>query len=140
MQQHFDSIEINVKGDREIAFSETVSLTEQELAGFLKIRGTPTLLLLNNDNKIVLRLSGYRSVEALQQAFNFVVQKAYLNTTFTEFKRQNMNYARYQFIEDPLIETVNNFSAIKRPVALLFEDDDCNECARFHNKLISQGC
>jgi thioredoxin-related protein len=138
MQEHFDSIELNVKGDREIALSEEVSLTERELAEYLKIRGTPTILLLNGDNKVVLRLSGFRSVPALQQAFNFVAHKAYLNTSFTEYKRQNMNYGQYQFIQDPLIENLRDFSAIKQPVALLIEDDDCNECSTFHNKLISR--
>ena len=138
MQEHFDSIEINVKGDREIALSEDVSLTERLLAEYLKIRGTPTILLLNSDNKPVLRLSGFRSVEALQQAFNFVQQKAYLKTTFSEYKRQNMDYGLYRFIDHPLIETVVDFSAIKQPVALLIEDDDCNECATFHNKLINR--
>jgi thioredoxin-related protein len=138
MQEHFDSIQINIKGDREIALTDDVSMTERELAAFLKIRGTPTTLLLNSDNKMVLRLSGYRSVEALQQAFNYVVQKAYLNTSFSEYKRRNMKYGKYQFIDDPLIESVNDFSAIKTPVALLIEDSDCNECATFHNKLISR--
>jgi len=138
MQEHFDSIEINVKGDRDIALSEEVSLTERALADYLKIRGTPTILLLDSDNKVVLRLSGYRSVEALQQAFNFVQQKAYMKTTFSEYKRQNMKFGLYRFIHDPLIETVVDFSAIRQPVALLIEDDDCNECATFHNKLINR--
>ncbi len=138
MQEHFDCIEINIKGDRQIALSAEVSLTERALADYLKIRGTPTILLLNSDNKVVLRLSGYRSVEALQQAFNFVQQKAYMKTTFSEYKRQNMKYGLYRFIDDPLIETVVDFSAIRQPVALLIEDDDCNECATFHNKLINR--
>ena len=138
MQTHFDSIEINVKGDREIALSEDVDLTERELAEFLKIRGTPTTLFLNSDNKAVLRLSGYRSVPALQQAFNFVQQKAYLNTSFTQYKRQNMKYGLYRFIDDPLIESLDDFSAIRQPTVLLIEDDDCNECATFHHKLISR--
>ncbi len=138
MQEHFDCIEINIKGDREIALSEDVSLTERALADYLKIRGTPTILLLDSDNKVVLRLSGYRSVEALQQAFNFVQQKAYMKTTFSEYKRQNMKYGLYRFIDDPLIETVADFSAIKQAVALLFEYDDCDECTTFHNKLINR--
>ncbi len=138
MQEHFDSIEINIKGDREIALTEGTSLTERELAKYLKIRGTPTILLLNGDNKVVLRLAGYRSIPALQQAFNFVQQKAYLETSFAEFKRRNMQYGQYQFIADPLIETVSDFSVINQPVALLIEDDDCNECDTFHNKLISR--
>ena len=138
LQKHFDSIEINIKGDREIALNEDVNMSERALAEYLDIQGTPTILLLNSDNKVVLRLSGYRSLPALQQAFNFVQQEAYLDTSFARYKRQYMQYGEYQFIEDPLIETVRDFSAIEMPVALLIEDDDCNECATFHHKLINR--
>ena len=49
-----------------------------------------------------------------------------------------MKYGLYRFIDDPLLETVVDFSVIRQPVALLIEDDDCNECATFHNKLINR--
>ena len=138
MQQHFDSIEINVRGDREIAMTKDVTTTERVLADYLKILGTPTIILLNSKNQVVLRLTGYRSTLALQQAFNYVQQKAYLETSFSDYKRANMQYGKYQFIADPLIETVSDFSTLRGPVALLIEDDDCDDCATFHNKLISR--
>jgi thioredoxin-related protein len=138
MQEHFDSIEINVRGDREIAMTEEITTTEGVLAEYLKIQGTPTIILLNSKNQVVLRLAGYRSTRALQQAFNYVAEKAYLETSFSDYKRTNMQYGQYRFIADPLIETVTDFSSIREPVALLVEDDDCDDCATFHNKLISR--
>ena len=138
MQEHFDSIEINVRGDREIAMTEEITTTERTLAKYLKIQGTPTIILLNSKNQVVLRLAGYRSTRALQQAFNYVAEMAYLETSFSDYKRANMQYGEYRFITDPLIETVTDFSSIKEPVALLIEDDDCDDCATFHNKLISR--
>jgi len=138
MQEHFDSIEINVRGDREIAMTEEITTTERLLAEYLKIQGTPTIILLNSKNQVVLRLAGYRSTRALQQAFNYVQQMAYLETSFGDYKRANMQYGEYQFIANPLIETVSDFSSIREPVALLIEDDDCDDCATFHNKLISR--
>ena len=138
MQEHFDSIEINVRGDREIAMTEDVVTTERVLADYLNIQGTPTIILLNSKNQVVLRLAGYRSTRALQQAFNYVQQMAYLKTSFSDYKRANMQYGRYQFIADPLIENVSDFSTLREPVALLIEDDDCDDCATFHYKLISR--
>ena len=138
MQEHFDSIEINVRGDREIAMTEEITTTERLLAEYLKIQGTPTIILLNSKNQVVLRLAGYRSTRALQQAFNYVQQMVYLETSFGDYKRANMQYGEYQFIANPLIETVSDFSSIREPVALLIEDDDCDDCATFHNKLISR--
>ena len=51
IQANFDTIAINVKGDREIAFNEEISVTEKELGEILKVYSTPALLFLNADNK-----------------------------------------------------------------------------------------
>jgi thioredoxin-related protein len=138
MQEHFDSIEINVRGDREIAMTEEITTTERTLAKYLNIQGTPTIIMLNSKNQVVLRLAGYRSTRALQQAFNYVSEKAYLGTSFSNYKRENMQYGQYRFITDRLIENVSDFSSLRGPVVLLVEDDDCDDCATFHSKLISR--
>jgi thioredoxin-related protein len=138
IQEHFDSIEVNVRGDREIAMNEETTTTERVLAQYLGIQGTPTIILLNSKNQVVLRLAGYRSTHALQIALEYVQQTAYLKASFSDYKREHMNYGKYQFIDNPLIETVADFSSIREPVALLFEDDDCEDCEIFHRKLISR--
>jgi thioredoxin-related protein len=138
IQENFDSIAINIKGDREIAMNEKLSTTERLLAEYLKVQYTPTILFLDGSNRTVLRLDGYRSPEALKQALDFVSSKAYKKTSFSAFKRNNMNYGKYAFIDDPLIKTSTDLSKHQGPVALLFEDDDCNECSIFHGKLMKR--
>ncbi len=138
IQQNFDSIAINIRGDREIAMSEDLNTTERVLANYLKIQYTPTIIFLNHDNKTILRLNGYRSPEALKQALDFVQSKAYLNSSFSDYKRSHMQYGQYQFIQDPLIKSASDLSALQGPVALLFEDDDCNECSHFHQKMMQR--
>ncbi len=138
IQANFDSIEINIKGDREIAMSEDMTTTESVLATYLKVKYTPTILFLDGNNKTVLRLNGYRSPEALKQALDFVQQKAYLKNSFSEYKRSNMKYGQYQLIDNPLFSSTTDFSSLMTPVALLFEDNDCNECKHFHNKMLSR--
>ena len=63
IQQHFDVIAINVRGDREIAFNEDTSVSEKELSELLKVRSTPGIMFLNADNKPVVRVDGYRAPE-----------------------------------------------------------------------------
>jgi len=138
IQQSFDAIEINIKGDREIAMTEDFSTTERKLAEHLKVNYTPTIIFLNAENKAVLRLNGYRSPEAVKQALDFVQNKSYLKTRFSNYKRANMKYGQYRFIENPLIKTTHDLSKLKGPVALLLEDNDCNECVQFHGKLLSR--
>jgi thioredoxin-related protein len=138
IQQYFDPIALNIKGDREIAMSDELSATERQLADILKIQFTPTIVFLNGENQQVLRLNGYRSPAAFEQALNFVRSKAYLDTTFSDYKRANMQYGRYQFIEDRLIVGSTDLSKQQGPVVLLFEDNDCNECEAFHRRLLSR--
>jgi thioredoxin-related protein len=138
IQQNFDSIAINIRGDREIAMSEDLNTTERVLADYLKIQYTPTIIFLNHDNKTVLRLNGYRSPEALKQALDFVQSKAYLSSSFSDFKRSHMQYGKYQFIQNPMIQTASDLSTLQGPVALLFEDNDCNECSHFHQKMMTR--
>ena len=138
IQQNFDSIALNIKGDREIAMSEDLSTTERLLSEFLKVQYTPTILFLDHNNKTVLRLNGYRSSRAMQQALDFVQNKAYLKTSFSQYKRDNMQYGKYRFIKDPLIKSTNDLSKLQQPVALLFEDEDCNECNAFHRRMMKR--
>ncbi|MCK5664135.1 MAG: thioredoxin fold domain-containing protein [Thiotrichaceae bacterium] len=138
IQVNFDSIEINIKGDREIAMSDDLTTTESILANYLKVKYTPTILFLDDNNKTVLRLNGYRSPEALKQALDFVQHKAYEKSSFSEYKRSNMKYGQYQFIDNPLFVKTTDFSTLKTPVAILFEDNDCNECKLFHDKMLSR--
>ncbi len=138
IQQNFDSIAINIRGDREIAMSEDLNTTERALSSYLKIQYTPTIIFLNNKNQTVLRLNGYRSPEAFKQALDFVQSKAYLNSSFSDFKRTHMQYGQYQFIQDPLIKSATDLSTLQGPVALLFEDNDCNECDHFHKKMMQR--
>ena len=138
IQQNFDAIEINIKGDREIAMTEDFNTTERKLAEHLKVNYTPTIIFLNAENKAVLRLNGYRSPEAVKQALDYVQTNAYLKTRFSDYKRANMKYGQYRFIENPLIKTTDDLSKLKGPVALLLEDNDCNECVHFHGKLLAR--
>ena len=46
IKKYFDVININVKGSREIAWDEEITLTEKELAEKLQIQYSPTILFL----------------------------------------------------------------------------------------------
>ncbi len=138
LQANFDSIELNIKGDREVAITEDVTATERQLAETLKVQYTPTILFLDANNKTVLRLNGYRSPAALKQALDYVQTKSYLKTSFTEYKRDHMNYAKYRMIPNKLLQQTTDFSQLKQPVAVLFEDEDCNECEQLHQKMLSR--
>jgi thioredoxin-related protein len=59
MKRGFVAVAINVRGDREVTWSDGARLTEKTLTAQLKVRGTPTMLFFDAKGAIALRLAGY---------------------------------------------------------------------------------
>lgn len=134
IRENFDVIQINIKGDREVAFDASTSVSEKELAKLLKVRYTPTILFLNKENQTVLRLNGYRSVPAFKHALDYVQQKAYLQTNLSRFIEQQQTTPVYSFRDHPMLQQVNDLQSVAdKPLALLFEDSSCDACDALHD-------
>ena len=85
IQERFDVIALNVRGDREVALDEVTSLTEKALAEQLGVRYTPTVLFLNQENEPVARINGYRNVADFKQVLDYVDSKAYQDQTLAAY-------------------------------------------------------
>lgn len=59
LKRGFVPVAINVRGDRDIAWTDGATLTEKQLAAKLEVRGTPTLMFIDGTGKILRRRSGY---------------------------------------------------------------------------------
>ena len=58
-RRHFVAVALNVFGEREVQWTDGRTLREKELARALSIRGTPTLLFLDERGGVALRRVGY---------------------------------------------------------------------------------
>ncbi len=139
IKANFDSIHIDIKGSREIAFNQDTEVTESELAGALEILYTPTLLFMNADNKVVARVNGYRSPREFKQVLNYVKEKAYEKTDFPSYRAENLKDSVYTLLPHEDFTEITDFQqAVKadKPLAILFEDTTCDECDRFHKEIL----
>jgi thioredoxin-related protein len=59
LKRGFVPVAINVRGDRDIAWTDGATLTEKALAAKLAVRGTPTIVFLDGKGEVVLRRVGY---------------------------------------------------------------------------------
>jgi thioredoxin-related protein len=59
----FLPVSINVRGAREVTWTDGSTLTEKELASLLQVRWTPTLVFFDEKARIAVRVSGYQSPE-----------------------------------------------------------------------------
>jgi thioredoxin-related protein len=134
IQQHFDVIAINVRGDREIALDAESSLTEKALADRLGVRYTPTLVFLDPSNRPVARVDGYRNPRDFERVLDYVRTKSYQHQTLSQYLDSGAAEPRYRFRDHPQIEMTTDLAALKdKPLALLFEDADCIACDALHD-------
>ena len=138
IQEHFDTIAINVGGDREIVFNEEITVIEKELAEMLKVRATPAILFLNSDNKTVVRVNGYRAPQRFEQVLRYVDEKAYMQQSLAEYMDSQLSRDAYQLRDNELFTQTSDLSAVGGPLALIFEDGSCYDCDEFHDRLLSR--
>jgi len=139
IKTNFDSIHLNIKGSREVAFNEDTNVPENKLAEALKVRYTPTLLFMNAENKVVARLNGYRSPREFKQMLNYVHEKAYEKTDFPSYRQAHLKDSVYTFLDHENLSEMTDFQkGIKsdKPLAIIFEDKTCDECERFHKEVL----
>ena len=139
IQSNFDTIAINIKGDREIAFNDELSVSEKVLAQKLKVMYTPTIIFLNSDNKPVARINGYRSVPEFKHILDYVHEKAYQKTTLAKYIDQKKSRNRYTFKDHPQFIHASDLQKLNdKPLAVIFEDSGCVDCERLHNGYLTE--
>ena len=138
IQKNFDSIGVNIKGDREIAFTPEVTVMEKELAEKLKVKYTPTIVFLDSNNNAVVRLNGYRSPQRFKHILDYVQSNAYEKSTLAEYLAEHQEKNVYTLRDNPLFKVTSDLAAEQGPLAVIFEDSACDECNAFHDKLLAR--
>jgi thioredoxin-related protein len=131
IQKHFDVIDINIRGSRSVAWDAESMYSELTLARELSVYATPTMLFLNGKGHIVYRTNGYRTPEAVRNVMNYVNDRQYGKIPFAQYVEQKAK-ERYQLKNHPAFETMKDFSSYDGPLAVIFEDPSCSDCAEFH--------
>ncbi len=137
IQEHFDTIAINVAGDREIVFSKEISVTEKELSEMLKVRATPAIVFLNSDNKTVVRVNGYRNPARFQEVLNYVAERAYEQGSLVDYMESKLAKDVYTLRDNALFTKVTDLSSVNGPLAVIFEDGSCYDCNEFHDSILA---
>lgn len=74
---HFDVIEINIVGSREVTWIDGTVQNEKSFARNLKIGYTPTLIVLDERGGVVTRMNGYLAPPAFSAALDYVIDGVY---------------------------------------------------------------
>lgn len=137
IRQHFDTIAINVRGDREVVFNEEISVTEKQLSDILKVTATPAILFLDRDNKTILRVDGYRAPQRFRQILEYIATGAYRTATLADYMQARLDRNIYRLRPNPLFSDVTDLSSVDGPLMLIFEDGGCYDCDEFHDGILA---
>ena len=72
LKRGFVAVGVNVRGDRDILWTDGNTLSEKQLTAALKVRGTPTMVFLDGAGNVMLRLRGYREPAEFARALDSV--------------------------------------------------------------------
>jgi len=140
-QSHFDTIAINMWGDREITSIDGKVYTEKGFAEKMRVMFTPTLLFLNEKGGIALRVNGYYHPAKFDAALDYVSGKFETKIGFSDFyaRRAAVKASGQLHAETFMLKPPYDLSKLvgsnKKPLLVLFEQKVCRTCDELHNDI-----
>jgi thioredoxin-related protein len=134
-RRHFVAIALNLWGDREVAWLDGRRMSEKALGRVLRVQFTPTLLFLDEQGAVALRLNGYLPPHRLDAALDYAAGLAGKGLRYDEYVKTAAREAASAALHDEAF-----FAAPpvvlrgKKPVVLLFETPYCAACDELHRE------
>jgi thioredoxin-related protein len=141
-RQRLDVIAINMWGDREVIDFDGRPTTEKEFAADLKVMFTPTMLFLDEQGKVVMRLNGYYPPHKFATVVDFVAQRKEKEVSFRDYwarvsppAASGKLHADAAYLQPPyrLAERRGG-----KPLLVLFEQKDCPPCDELHLDILKR--
>ena len=134
IKDNFDVVAINIKGNKEIALNENLTMTEAEVRDHYKVSFTPTIVFLDQNNQLVYKVNGYRSVQNFKHVLDFVSSRSYQKISLNEFIGNQDRRKRYTLRAHDSFQDITDLSSNReKPLLILFEDQYCVFCDRLHD-------
>lgn len=142
-RRHFDVIELNIWGDREVTDLEGRTTSEKAFASALKVQFTPTLLFFDERGRVVLRLNGYWPPERFALALRYVAEGHHERGPLDEFLARLAPAASAAgllpepFFAPPPYDLRAAARPRDKPLAVFFEQAHCPDCERLHRRVLT---
>lgn len=134
----FDTIGLNIRGDRMVMVDGDNEMSEKQLARKLRVRFTPTVIFLDENAKTVLRINGYWNPAQFRTAMAYVRTKSYKDKDLNQFIAEQKAKRIWNFAKHPAMSGTDDLSQVKTPLLVLFEDAGCSACAELHSEILAR--
>jgi thioredoxin-related protein len=139
---HFDAIEINLWGDRPVTDFTGEALTEKTFAAKHGVWFTPTMLFFDGEGRQLLRINGYYPPRQFIAALRYVAEERARGESFSDYVARAAPHPPAGPLHDePFFDKGPHdlrVSAPARPIAVFFEQRDCQGCDELHRDVFSQ--
>ena len=135
-QKNLVALALNIWGDREVRWTDGSITTEKQLAAKLKVQFTPTILFLDEQGGVALRMNGYYPPHEFDAALDYVAGKLEKKVAFADYlgsrakpaARETLNMQAF-FLPPPYDLRRQPKG---KPLAVLFETAHCVQCDELH--------
>lgn len=135
-RKHFDVIAINMWGDSTVTGVDGKELSEKAFSRERRVQFTPTLLFLDEQGEVALRLNGYYPPHKFMVALDYVAEKQESKIAFRDYlaKQQPVASSGRLHIEKRFLQPPYKLQRHKgdKPLMVLFEQKECAPCDEMH--------
>ncbi|MBI4753973.1 MAG: thioredoxin fold domain-containing protein [Betaproteobacteria bacterium] len=137
-RRHFDTLAINLWGDREVTDLTGKTMTEKAFARSQRVQFTPTLLLLDEKGRVALRLNGYLPPHKFEAALDYVGGRLETKQSFTDYLAARAKEPSSGKLHDaawlmkPPLKLAEALKRGGKPLLVLFEQKECAACDEMH--------
>jgi thioredoxin-related protein len=136
-RKNFLAVSLNIWGDREAMWTDGRKFSEKQLAAFLKVQFTPTLLFFDERGRIVARLNGYYPPHRFEAAIDWVTGRMEGRTTLAEYLKTAVKESASPALHDEPFFLKPPYDLRRRgakPLAVFFETPSCAACDELHRE------
>lgn len=146
VKQHFVSVGLEIFDDTNLVGPQGQETTVKTFAKQEGVMFSPTILFYDNEGNRVMRITGYQSPKRFKTSLNYVIGKHYQTQSVADYaksltKHQYTGESTYRIKQDSLFSKPpyllqRNMFPASQPLLVIFEQNGCEECDTFHNKVL----
>ena len=136
-RKNFLAVSLNIWGDREVTWTDGKKFSEKQLAAFLKIQFTPTLVFFDERGGIVARLNGYYPPHRFEPVLDWVARRRERRIALAEYLRTAVREPAGEQLHDESFFLKPPYDLRRRgakPLAVFFETASCAACDELHRE------
>ena len=138
-----DILAINMWGDREVTWLDGETMTEKAFARKMRVMFTPTMLFLDEQGGVALRVNGYYKPSKFKAALSYVAEKREGQERFAEYyQRIKPAPASGELHREPFLLPLDRLagptSASSGYKLVLFEQKQCPNCDELHEDILQR--